>query len=369
MRFQLRSQQDIIDFTTGCCFFGTGGGGDPQFGCKMLQEVLNAGKIINIVDVSDIDPDVWTASAFLMGSSGPDNVFMQKKLGLLQRTVRNMPYEATRLLQEQAKVQLGAIIPLEIGGASTACAAATAAMLGIPLVDGDYAGGRALPEISQMLPSLYGINFCPLMSVDAFDNQVYIQKAVNGTMEERLGKLSAGASYSLAGQAGMLQPYAKIKASIFPGSLSRSLLLGKAIREAAEAGNPMIPNIVEHAKARFLLTGTVIETTAQEINGYYIGEQTIQGNGDQIKIWFKNEYLQLWKNDEPFVSSPDLICVVDYPSGKPLLNTQIKKGDNVAIFAIPAPPELLTPNVLQKLSPRYFDFAFDYKPFEAACPK
>lgn len=369
MRFQLRSQQDIIDFTTGCCFFGTGGGGDPQIGCKMLQEVLNAGKTIDILDAADIAPEIWTASAFLMGSNGPDNTFKQKNLGLHQKTVRNMAYEAARLLQEHAKVQLGAIIPLEIGGASTACAAATAAMLGIPVVDGDYAGGRALPEISQMLPALFGINFSPLMSVDAFDNQVYIQKTANAAIEERLGKLSAGASYSLAGQAGLLKPFAKIKASIYQGSLSRSLLLGKAIRQAAEAGNPMIPNIVEHAKAHFILKGTVTETTAQEIDGYYVGEQTIQGNGDHIKIWFKNEYLQLWKNDEPFIFSPDLICVVDYPSGKPLLNTQVKKGDTVAIFTISAPPELLVPDVLRKLSPRYFDFSFDYKPFQATCQK
>lgn len=46
----ITTQQQIEDFTRGCCFFGTGGGGDPVFGQKMLREVLDVGKKINIID-------------------------------------------------------------------------------------------------------------------------------------------------------------------------------------------------------------------------------------------------------------------------------------------------------------------------------
>ena len=28
--FELKTKQDIQDFATGCCFFGCGGGGDPE---------------------------------------------------------------------------------------------------------------------------------------------------------------------------------------------------------------------------------------------------------------------------------------------------------------------------------------------------
>lgn len=42
--FELKTKQDIIDFANGCCFFGCGGGGDPEAGIKALSEVLEQGK-------------------------------------------------------------------------------------------------------------------------------------------------------------------------------------------------------------------------------------------------------------------------------------------------------------------------------------
>lgn len=48
----LKSKQDIEDFTNGCCFFGTGGGGDPKFGQKMLEDALHAGKKLRLWTVT-----------------------------------------------------------------------------------------------------------------------------------------------------------------------------------------------------------------------------------------------------------------------------------------------------------------------------
>jgi len=45
---KLMNQQDLEDFTNGCCFFGTGGGGNPEFGQKMLRDALDAGKEIKV---------------------------------------------------------------------------------------------------------------------------------------------------------------------------------------------------------------------------------------------------------------------------------------------------------------------------------
>ena len=45
----ITTNQQIEDFTRGCCFFATGGGGDPLFGQQMLREALDAGKQICII--------------------------------------------------------------------------------------------------------------------------------------------------------------------------------------------------------------------------------------------------------------------------------------------------------------------------------
>ena len=46
--FELKTKQDIQDFATGCCFFGCGGGGDPEAGIVALTEVLEKGKPLQV---------------------------------------------------------------------------------------------------------------------------------------------------------------------------------------------------------------------------------------------------------------------------------------------------------------------------------
>ena len=65
------NSEDIEDFTTGCCFFGTGGGGNASFGFEMLMTTLKAGKKIQIINSDDIQDDDWIICPYLMGTSGP----------------------------------------------------------------------------------------------------------------------------------------------------------------------------------------------------------------------------------------------------------------------------------------------------------
>jgi DUF917 family protein len=104
-----------------------------------------------------------------------------------------------------------------------------------------------------------------------------------------------------------------------------------------------------------------------EKDTYYVGEHMIEGEGDfhshRVKIWFKNEYLQLWRDDQPYVLSPDFICAVSCSTGLPMINSQIRSGDQIMIFAIPAPALLVSQKALKSLDPHYFGFDFDYVPF------
>ena len=368
--FELRTEQDIVDFTTGCCFFGTGGGGDPKFGAQLLTEALNAGKSIRIIESTKLKEDAFTICPFLMGSSGPDTEALQqarKFYGLTEKSVANMSKVAAELLLIQSKVNLEAVVPVEIGGAATASAVATAAWLDIPAIDGDYAGGRSLPEISQFVPAINGLQYCPLFSVDAFNNQVCILQATNQRMVERLGKLIAGASYSLAGQAGLLLPYKKVQASIERGTLSRAFRLGKALREAKTNGNDITKCITEVIGAKLIINGEVVSINGSEKDNYYIGEHIIEdkhaSQQKRVKIWFKNEYLQLWLNDKPHITSPDFICMINSSTGQPMINSQVKLGDHVLVFAVSAPSILISKNALKYLAPPYFGFDFDYVPF------
>ena len=76
--FVLLIKQDIEDFTIGCCFFGTGGGGNPKFGQKMLYEALDSGKQIRFIETTSIEDEDWIVCPYLMGTSGPETEEQQK---------------------------------------------------------------------------------------------------------------------------------------------------------------------------------------------------------------------------------------------------------------------------------------------------
>ena len=79
--FELKTKQDIQDFATGCCFFGCGGGGDPEAGIVALTEVLEKGKPLQVTSFDDLKDDDTYASVFLMGSIAPktDEIIAKQK--------------------------------------------------------------------------------------------------------------------------------------------------------------------------------------------------------------------------------------------------------------------------------------------------
>ena len=48
--------------------------------------------------------------------------------------------------------------------------------------------------------------------------------------------------------------------------------------------------------------------------------------GHSFKVWFKNENHVSWLDEEPFVTSPDLVVIVDRKSGEGITNTLLEAG-------------------------------------------
>lgn len=364
--FALKTEQDIENFTTGCTFFGTGGGGNPQFGQRMLMDALNAGKQINIIDVSAISDEDWVVCPYLMGTSGPETEQVQKakhKFELINETVANMPAAATRLLLQEAKtlVELSAIIPYEIGGAATASALATAAWLDVPIIDADFVG-RSVPEATQMLPAIYGIDLCPTASSDAFGNETIIHKTINRHMTERIGKYVASASFGLIGQATLLRLAKQLKPFMLSKTLSNALKVGQILRKNSSNADDFKSELNEAIKSQMIFEGTITKFHGYEEEGYYVGEIIISGkNSTELKIWFKNENHIAWLNAEVYLTSPDLISLVDQATHMPYINNQLKVGLKVLVFGTPCHPKWHEEIALQSQNPKYYGFDFSAK--------
>lgn len=230
---KLESENELEDFVRGCTFLGTGGGGTPEEGLKLLKREFQNGKEIKWTDVSKIDDDAWTVCPFLMGSIAPKTQEIKdkmKKLGLREPKYERKLIEAVKLFEEYTGQEIDVIVPVEIGGANTPGPLAVAANLNKITVDGDYAG-RAIPEIPQTTPYLRDKPMWPITSVDEWGDKTVIIEAVNYEMAERVGKLVSAAAFGLVGDAGFLMKGKDMKEVLIAGTLTESLNIGKKLEK------------------------------------------------------------------------------------------------------------------------------------------
>lgn len=366
----IRSDQEIQDFARGCTFMGTGGGGDPRDGIAWLKAARDEGKEIAWVNHTEIQDDVWTVCPFLMGSIAPLTEETKKKmqrLGLTKDAYKSIQAESVRLLEEYMDVKVGAIVAIELGGSNTPGAVAAASRLGIPAVDGDYTG-RAIPEIPQTTPYLNDLPLWPISSVDKYGNLAVIKESTGYEMAERIGKFIAAASFGLAGQAGFLFKGSDMKRVVIPGTLTKCLEIGRSIRESREAGRDPVREIIKELDGWLLFEGEVSKKEWEDKEGYYWGTHTITGlddfKGAAFKIWFKNENHVSWLNGKPYVTSPDILIVVNRETGEPLANFDIAEGQHVAVIGLRAVEQFRSPKGIDILGPRHFGYEIDYTPIE-----
>lgn len=340
----LKTRQEVEDFVRGLTFYGTGGGGDYQTGVDLLMEQLDKGNEIGWADPAQLADGENTCCPFLMGSIAPQTEETRKEMkeiynlgdpllnytGIMKRAVQAL---------EQKTGKIAALVPIELGGANAAACISTAAELGIVTLDGDYTG-RAIPEIQQTTPFIYEKELLPITSCDGWDNTAVIEKSYNWRMAERMGKQLSVAGYGMCGQAGFYMNAQDTRQALIPHTMTECYEVGKLLREAIEAGKDPAQVAAEKLGGWVVCRGKVTKKEWWDKIGYYWGEHTITGAGDfagtEIKIWFKNENHVSWKNGETFITSPDMLQVIDAKTAHPYTNNKIEEGMEVVVIAMKA---------------------------------
>ncbi len=370
-RGKLETFQDCEDLVHGCLFMGTGGGGSVEWGMGMLKAALEEGLPLEWVDVEDIPDDVWTVTPYGMGSIAPvsQEILAEiEQVDLVAKFGDRSMEEAVKELGNYLGKPIGCIVAAELGAGNTPAPLVTGARLGIPVVDGDYAG-RAIPDEMQGTPYLYGKHSWPFASVDQWGNVAIVKYTVNPHMLERIGKMLAVAAYGMTTMAATPLPGREMKEILVRDTLTKCLAIGRALRQAREKGQDPVEAALEVTGGWRLFEGVVIGKDWEDRGGYMFGTSHINGTGDYegqtLDVWFKNENHVSWLNGQPWVCSPDLLSLVYKESGEGTTNTLIKKGDQVVAVGMKGLAAFRTEFGLNEASgPRYFGFDIDYVPIE-----
>lgn len=374
---KLTTFQEVEDFVRGCTFYATGGGGLPENGIRSLVSEMEAGRTIGWTDVSEISDDALAVCPFLMGSIAPhDEATMKEMKGFGMVNGVNPEKErlmkAIKELESYTGKKFSVVVPIELAGANTPGPMAAGSVLGMVTVDGDYTS-RAIPEIVQITPNYKGKDCLPIASVDEWGNVCIIKKATSLRVAERIGKLISAAGYGLAGQAGIILTGKELKDTVIPGTLTECYELGKFIRETREAGKCAVDEMVKKLGGWILVKGEITAKEDSDKGGYYWGYVTVTGRdgykGDTLKFWFKNENHVVWKNEKPYVMSPDIISTVDLETGEPIPNPKLRVGQKVALVGMKCKPVLRCKECYEVLTPKYFGFDIPYVPIEEVMEK
>jgi DUF917 family protein len=365
----LFSDQDVADFARGTDFLSASGGGTPLNAIALLREDLERGLELRWSELGELADDALVVSTFFSGTIAPEawqTEAMEAECGV-ERGIERPLVTSVRELERHLGEEADALISVEIGGVNTGHTVDAAANLGKTLLDADYAG-RAIPEAQCITPAIFGESIAPIAATDFYGDVTIVKQAANNTMAERLGKFIATASFGHVACAAIPLRGEVVKRIALPGTLSESLVIGRAIRLARDAGEDPVGAIGGAVPGvRVAFRGTIAERTWENRDGYMWGEHTLvtDGSSDRLRIWFKNENHISWLNGEPFVSSPDIIEVVDDRTGEPRVNTDLEVGDRVAVLVVPRRAQFDNPEGIAALGPRHWGFDLDFRPVES----
>jgi DUF917 family protein len=371
----IRTEQEVADLLRGLVMLGTGGGGHPKVGGKYLLDHIKAGHEIKWTDIDDVPDDAWTCCVFGMGSVAPHDPLSdaeREALGYVGERFEQPMVEALLELEEYAGVTVQALVSFEPGAVATSGTLDVATRLGKIVIDADNCG-RAVPKLSQTLAALSGYTLWPAAICDTWGNRMILKSSPSAEVAETLGKMISVVAkrpdaFAICAHAGFLVRAGELKANLIPGTLTRALEIGSAIRSAVETQQDPLAAATKALDGWLLFKGTITSWKWESRDGYMFGTTFIQGDdefaGHTFKIWVQNENHISWLDDEVFVTSPDLIMVVDKETGEPFVNTVLSEGQSVAILGAKINDHYRTPKGLEAMGPGHYGFVVPYRPIE-----
>lgn len=360
MKFWTLTEADIDRIAIGVGILGTGGGGSPYLQMLAAKQMLRAGHRIRMIRPADLPDD---AQVIGLGGIGAPTVSVEKmeQGGEGERVLR--------AIEDHTRRKVDAVLGDEVGGGNGIYPMITAARLDLPVVDCDGMG-RAFPEVQMSTFFVGGQATQPAGLSDSEGNTVLITKAVAPEMLEKIMRAATVAMGCTACMTTAPMSGAFIRQHGVVHTTSQAWVLGDAVLSARAAKTDPVQAILTQAGGTLLMRGKVTDIERRLSGGFVRGRMTLAGldadAGRQIAIDIQNEYLVATEGETPLVMVPDLICIVDVETGRPIGTEEMRYGLRVAVLAIPCTPLLRTEAALRIMGPRAFGYDFDYVPFGTA---
>lgn len=359
--------QDAKDLLVGCTILSTGGGGRLDKGLALAEEDYANGLCYRLSTLDEVEDEGLYTSPYFCGSIGPEDTSADPyeqytKIDGLETVL------AVGALERFMGRTVSGLVSIEYGGLNTAVALSTAARMNKPIVDAD-AAGRAVPDLQFSTFYVAERSIAPLAIATSIGEVGVLEKVADDFRAELLVRAMSVVSGSMVGMTDHPVSGRELRDSVIWGALTYAQSVGRAQRLACAENRDPIAAILKAAQGYLLFTGRVDgDCEWKNDAGFTLGTIRVVGEGDydgqDFSIWFKNENMMSWKNGKPFVTCPDLICVVDAHTGYPMLNPHCNDGMEVAVLGFKAPEVWRSGRGLDILNPGFFGYDVSWTPIE-----
>lgn len=269
-----------------------------------------------------------------------------------------------RMMEDYLGRRFRAVMSVEIGGGNAIQPLLVAGVTGLPVVDAD-AMGRAFPEAQMTSFAISDLRPWPLTLADIRDNEVIIPRAASWKWMERLSRKACTEVGSIAATAKAPRTGREVKECAILHTVSQAVAIGRAVQEARRAHRDPIAAVLEHQGGKLLFRGKVQDMARRATEGFLRGRAAFLGLDEfkdgRFSLEFQNEWLIGRLDDEPVVTVPDIVCVMDTVSGEAIGTEVLRYGQRTTIIALPAPDILSTSAGLRYVGPRAFGYDLDFR--------
>jgi DUF917 family protein len=347
---------DISDILHGCAVLGTGGGGELSEGFRYIEAAFAEGKTFTLVDIDKVPDGEKLCTPYMLGALTPISAEEEQEYAALPRASGIPMLAAYERLKALTGDDYYGTICCELGGSNTAISFYLAAMTDGYIIDADPAG-RAVPEITHSTYYFNGLPAAPIVTANEFGECFICEHVADDQRAERVVRALAMVSRNDIAAIDHALPVEQLRGAVIPGTISKALKVGQAIRLAVQEQDDIADAIADCAGGYVAFRGNVSQFHFETKDGFTLGTIDIQGHsqyqGSTYSIDVKNENMAARLNGVVDVTIPDLICVLDLDNNVPVTNPHHKVGANLAVMILPAPKEFTGEKGLSVFGPAY----------------
>lgn len=343
---------EFIEYAiVGATLLACGGGGDPKIGYLMAKQAIETYGNVQLISSDMLSDSDILGAVSMMGIGSVTS----------EKFPSGQEFEAViRALGDHVGMHANVLYPIETGAMNSMIPIVAAAMMGLKLVDADCAG-RAFPELNMISQSIVDIFNSPVALVNEKLDPILVSAKSFVDMETYCHAITM----AFGGIAIMAESFVTkevFETFAIQNSLSRAYEIGKIIKTSKTP----IEDLINQQGVYYLFEGIIETISTQTEDGFTksVIDFVSMAKDKSYQIIVQNENLSAYKNDQLLAIVPDLICILDLETSRPMINDHLYEGLHVCVIALKCDPKWRTDKGLSIAGPSAFNMKVAYQSLE-----